>query len=101
MYLFFGWLYLWATPHQIDLNKKWLPKENNIRNFNIDALGFSKTRNVNPPHAGNRGYQLTHASQPAKQGQISQHWLADNSYFPRGRIFISCFSDPLGIKLKF
>ena len=36
-------------PAQIDLNKKWLPKQKNIQNFNIDALGFRKARNKNPP----------------------------------------------------
>ena len=36
-------------PAKIDLNKKWLPKQKTIQNFNIDALGFRKTRNENPP----------------------------------------------------
>ena len=35
-------------PAKLDLNKMWLPKENTIQNFNIDALGFRKTRNENP-----------------------------------------------------
>ena len=34
-------------PAKIDLNKKWLPKEKTIQNFNIDAQGFGKTRNKN------------------------------------------------------
>ena len=34
---------------KIDLDKKWLPKQKTIQNFNIDALGFGKTRNENPP----------------------------------------------------
>ena len=34
---------------KIDLNKKWLPKQKTIQNFNIDAQGFRKTRNENPP----------------------------------------------------
>ena len=36
-------------PAKIDLNKKWLPKQKLTRNFNIDALGFRKTRNENHP----------------------------------------------------
>ena len=38
-----------STPRKIDLNKKWLPKQKTIQNFNIDAQGFRKTRNENPP----------------------------------------------------
>ena len=47
------------TPHimlpcllhsaKMDFNKKWLPKQKTIQNFNIDAQGFRKTRNENPP----------------------------------------------------
>ena len=33
-------------------------------------------------------------------GQIGQHWLAGNSYFPCGRIFISSFSELLGINIE-
>ena len=33
----------------MDLDKKWLPKQKTIQNFNIDALGFRKTRNENAP----------------------------------------------------
>ena len=36
-------------PNKIDLNRKWLPKQKTIQNSNIDAQGFSKTRNENPP----------------------------------------------------
>ena len=36
-------------PAKINLNKKWLPKQKTIQNFNLDALGFRKTRNENPP----------------------------------------------------
>ena len=36
-------------PAKIDLNKKLLPKQNTNRSFNIDAQGFRKTRNENPP----------------------------------------------------
>ena len=38
-----------SHPAKIDLNKKWLPKQKTIQNFNINALGFRKTRNQNPP----------------------------------------------------
>ena len=37
-----------AHPAKIDLNKKWLPKQKTIQNFNIDAQGFRKKRNENP-----------------------------------------------------
>ena len=37
-----------AHPSKIDLNKKWLPKQKTIQNFNIDAQGFRKTINENP-----------------------------------------------------
>ena len=36
-------------PAKIDLDKKWLPNQKNIQNFNIDALDLRKTRNENPP----------------------------------------------------
>ena len=36
-------------PAKRDLNKKWLPKQKTIQNFNIYAKGFRKTRNGNPP----------------------------------------------------
>ena len=32
--------------------------------------------------------------------QIGWHWLAGNSFFPCGRIFISSFSEPLGINIE-
>ena len=38
-----------AHPAKIDLNKKWLPQQKTIQNFIIDAQGFRKTRNENPP----------------------------------------------------
>ena len=38
-----------TNPAKIDLNKKWIPKQKNIQNFSIDAQGFRKTRNENPP----------------------------------------------------
>ena len=38
-----------AHPAKIDLDKKWLPKQKTIQNFNIDAQGFRKTRNENSP----------------------------------------------------
>ena len=34
---------------KIDLNKKRLPKQKTIQNYNIDVQGFRKTRNENPP----------------------------------------------------
>ena len=34
---------------KIDLNKKLLPKQKTIQNFNIDALGFKKAKNENQP----------------------------------------------------
>ena len=49
---------------------------------------------------GNWSYQLTSAGRSAHGWLIDQHWLAGNSYFPCGRIFISCFSEPLGIKIE-
>ena len=36
-------------PAKIDLIKKWLPKQKTIQNFNIDEVGFRKTKNENPP----------------------------------------------------
>ena len=40
---------LLTQPANIDSNKKWLPKQKTIQNFNIDAPGLRKTRNENPP----------------------------------------------------
>ena len=34
---------------KIELNKNWLPKQKTIQKFNIDAQGFRKTINENPP----------------------------------------------------
>ena len=36
-------------PAKMDLNKKWLPKQKTIQNFNIDAQEFGNKRNENPP----------------------------------------------------
>ena len=36
-------------PAKLDLNKKSLSKQKTIQNFTIDAQGFRKTRNENPP----------------------------------------------------
>ena len=36
-------------PAKIDLNKKRLPKQKTIQNFNIDVQGLRKTSNENPP----------------------------------------------------
>ena len=38
-----------SHPAKIDFNKKWLTEQKNIQKFNIDAQGFRKTRNENPP----------------------------------------------------
>ena len=37
-----------AQPTKLDLNKKSLPKQKTIQNFDIDAQVFRKTRNENP-----------------------------------------------------
>ena len=42
-------LHTGSHPAKIDLNKNWLPMQKSIQNFNIDAQGFRKTRNENPP----------------------------------------------------
>ena len=39
----------YAQPAKLDLNKMSLPKQKTIQNFTIDAQGFRKTRNENPP----------------------------------------------------
>ena len=49
---------------------------------------------------GNRIYQLTSAGRSAHGWQISRHWLAGNSHFRCGRIFIFRFSEPLGINIE-
>ena len=38
-----------AQPAKLDLNKKSFPKQKTIQNFTIDAQGFRKTENENPP----------------------------------------------------
>ena len=38
-----------SQPVKIDLSKKFFPKQKTIQNFIIDAQGFIKTRNENPP----------------------------------------------------
>ena len=38
-----------SQPIKIDLDKKSFPKQKTIQNFNIDAQGFRKTKNKNPP----------------------------------------------------
>ena len=38
-----------AQPVKLDLNKKSFPKQKTIQNFTIDAQGFRKTKNENPP----------------------------------------------------
>ena len=41
--------YAGAQPAKLDLNKKSFPKQKTIQNFTIDAQGFRKTKNENPP----------------------------------------------------
>ena len=38
-----------SQPAKVDLNKKSFPKQKTIQNFTIDAQGFRKTKNQNPP----------------------------------------------------
>ena len=39
----------YTQPVKLDLNKKSLPKQKTIQKFTIDAQGFRKTKNENPP----------------------------------------------------
>ena len=52
------------------------------------------------PHMENGSYQLTSTGPSANHGMMGRHWLAGNSHFPRERIFIFCFSEPLGINIE-
>ena len=61
----------------------------------FDICPFNKQHIVE-----NRSYQLTNAGRFANHGQMGWHWLAGNSYFPRRRIFIFCFSGSLGINIE-
>ena len=45
----FIFAHLETQPAKIDLNKKPLPKQKTIQNFTIDAQGFRKRKNENPP----------------------------------------------------
>ena len=38
-----------SQPAKLELNKKYFPEQKTIQNFTIDAQGFRKTRNENPP----------------------------------------------------
>ena len=38
-----------SQPAKVDFNKKSFPKQKTIQNFTIDAQGFRKTENENPP----------------------------------------------------
>ena len=38
-----------SHPAKLDIDKKLLPKQKTIQNFNIDAPWFRKARNENPP----------------------------------------------------
>ena len=49
IYMFTDLITFHAHPAKIDLNKKWLVRQKTIQYFNIDAQGFRKTRNENPP----------------------------------------------------
>ena len=52
------------------------------------------------PH-GQKSYLLTRAGRSANHGQVGWPWLAGNSYFPCGRIFISySFSEPLVMNIE-
>ena len=66
--------------------------------FIIDTQGFGKTKNENPP---TQEIEVTSksAGRSAHGWQIGRHWLAGNSHFPCGMIFIFCFSEPLGINI--
>ena len=45
-------------------------------------------------------WEIGVTSQSAHGWQIGWHWLAGNSYFPCGWIFISSFSEPIGINIE-
>ena len=77
-----------------DLNKKSGAMHQTLIFFNIDAQGFRLTKNENPPT------RVGVTSQPAHGWQIGRHRLAGNSHFPQWRIFIFCFSEPLGINIE-
>ena len=47
-----------------------------------------------------RKYLQISAGQSAHGWQIGQHWLAGNSFFPCGKIFIFSFSELLGINIE-
>ena len=38
-----------TQPEKVDLDRKSFPKQMTIQNFAIDAQGFRKTKNENPP----------------------------------------------------
>ena len=38
-----------TQPAKTDFNKKSLPRQKTIQNFTINAQGFRKTKNENPP----------------------------------------------------
>ena len=42
-------LQCYTQPAKVDLNKKSFPKQKTTQNFTIDAQGFRKTKNENPP----------------------------------------------------
>ena len=60
----------------------------------------SEKLGVKSSHMGHNSYQLTSASQAVYGWQMGRHWLAGTFYFPRQSIFISSFSELLGINIE-
>ena len=42
-------IFFWSQPAKLNLNEKSLTNQKTIQNFTIDAQGFRKTKNENPP----------------------------------------------------
>ena len=84
-----------TQPVKLNSNKQLDPKQELFRPSIVMPKGSKKIL-----LHGKRNYQLTSAGRSANHGQIDHHWLAGNSYFPCGRIFISSFSEPLGINIE-
>ena len=76
-YLFF---FNFPQPAKVDLNKKSFPKQKTIQNFTIDAQGFRRTKNENPP-TWEMGVtsQPVPADLPTWANRPAVHWLAGNS----------------------
>ena len=94
-----NYCFLGAQPIKLDLNKKLDSKQKNIQ-ISILRLKGSEKQKMKIPRHGNKSNQLTSAGQSANHGQSGRHQLAGNSYFPRQRIFIFCFSEPLDINIE-